>query len=279
MAWYIPYTKQSVTEYDEFLETSRPTLASSLMRLLLVVIFRLLLLGVGGSLSFISGVAIAHFFPAKNPQMPLVEKALRRSLTQTIADLKRQYTNTSGPVTPLTPLQRQNLQAQLTQLQSQLQNLRDRTAALETEIMGSSSKINIEARLEIVSEQLDPNNSGWDRRPPTFMVTLPSDILFPGDKTTLNPNQQAILDSIISEMSSCEGSTVRIAAHTDNVGDAQDNLLLSLQRAQVVKQYLAAGKGDKYRWYAIGYGETRPLVGNDTDSKRQRNRRLEISID
>jgi len=279
LAWYIPYSKQSVTEYDEFLETSRPTLASSLMRLLLVVIFRLLLLGVGGSLSFISGVAIAHFFPAKNPQMPLVEKALRRSLTQTIADLKRQYTNTSGPVTPLTPLQRQNLQAQLTQLQSQLQNLRDRTAALETEIMGSSSKLNIEARLEIVSEQLDPNNSGWDRRPPTFMVTLPSDILFPGDQTTLNPNQQAILDSIISEISSDKGSTVRIAAHTDNVGDAQDNLLLSLQRAQVVKQYLVAAKGDKYRWIAIGYGESRPLVGNDTDSFRQRNRRLEISID
>ena len=249
------------------------------MRLLLVVIFRLLLLGVGGSLSFISGVALAHFYPAKNPQMPLVEKALRRSFTQALADLKRSLTNTSGPVEPLTLLQRQNLQAQLTQLQSQLQNLRDRTAALETEIMGSSSQLSIEARLEILSEQLDPNNSGWDRRPPTFMVTLPSDILFPEDQTTLNPNQQVILDSIISEMSSYKGATVRIAAHTDNVGDAQDNLLLTLQRAQVVKQYLAAEMGDNYRWIAIGYGEIRPLVGNDTDSKRQRNRRLEISID
>ena len=249
------------------------------MRLLLVVIFRLLLLGVGGSFAFISGVAIAHFYPAENPKMPLVEKVLRRSFLQAMADLKRQYTNTSGSVTPLTPLQRQNLLAQLTGLQSQLQDLRDRTAALETEIMGSSSKQNIETRLEIISEQLDPNNSGWDRRPPTFMVTLPSDILFPEDQTTLNPNQQVILDSIISEMSSYKGSTVRIAAHTDNVGDAQDNLQLSLQRAQVVKQYLAAALGDKYRWIAIGYGESRPLVGNDTDSKRQRNRRLEISID
>ncbi|MGK7902562.1 MAG: OmpA family protein [Hormoscilla sp.] len=267
-----------MTEYDEILETSRPTLASSLMRLLLVVILRLLLLGVGGSFSFISGVVWAHFYPAKNAKMPLVEKVQRRSLTQTIADLKRQLSNTSGHVT-LTPLQRQNLQAQLTQLQSQLQNLRDRTAALETEIMGSSSKLSIEARLEIVSEQLDPNNSGLYRRPPTFMAILPSDIFFPGDQTTLNPNQQAILDSIISEMSPYEGSTVRIAAHTDNVGDAQDNLLLSLQRAQVVKQYLAAAKGDKYRWYAIGYGESRPQVGNDTDSKRQLNRRLEIYID
>lgn len=214
--------------------------------------------------------------------MPLVEKVLRRSLTQTIADLKRQYTNTSGPRAPLTPLQRQIFQAQLTELQSQLLDLRDRTGALETEIMGSSSQLSIdsiEARLEILSDQLDPNNSGWDRRPPVFRVTLSSDILFPGDQTTLNRDRQVILDSVISKMSSYEGSTVRISAHTDNVGDAQDNLQLSLQRARVVKQYLAAEMGDNYRWIAIGYGESRPLVGNDTDRKRQRNRRIKISID
>ncbi|NEQ62983.1 MAG: OmpA family protein, partial [Moorea sp. SIO4A1] len=33
---------------------------------------------------------------------------------------------------------------------------------------------------------------------------------------------------------------------------------------------------DPYRWLIIGYGETRPLVANDTEVNQQRNRRVEI---
>ncbi|NET35381.1 MAG: OmpA family protein, partial [Cyanothece sp. SIO1E1] len=113
----------------------------------------------------------------------------------------------------------------------------------------------------------------------TLMVTLPSDILFKPQQNQLRPETQVILDSIVNDLRNYPESTIRIAAHTDNKNDFVGSRSQSFQQAEAVQNYLTDALGNTYNWFVVGYGQTRPLSDNDTETNRQRNRRIEIAID
>ena len=71
---------------------------------------------------------------------------------------------------------------------------------------------------------------------------------------------------------------LKLAGHTDNVGDDAKNMILSNQRAAAVKKYLVnrGASGDKI--VVEYYGETRPIADNATPEGRQKNRRVEMTI-
>ena len=72
---------------------------------------------------------------------------------------------------------------------------------------------------------------------------------------------------------------VEIAGHTDDVGDANFNLRLSLLRANAVRSYLVSKGIVASRMSTKGYGESRPLVSNDDEiGGREINRRVELKI-
>jgi outer membrane protein OmpA-like peptidoglycan-associated protein len=71
---------------------------------------------------------------------------------------------------------------------------------------------------------------------------------------------------------------VEISAHTDNVGSDVYNLKLSDRRAQSVVRYLTEKGANASNLIAKGYGESKPLVANDTDENKAKNRRVEMSI-
>lgn len=69
---------------------------------------------------------------------------------------------------------------------------------------------------------------------------------------------------------------VEISGHTDNVGDAAKNQLLSEQRASSVRDFLIA-EGCPAQLLSIkGYGATQPTVPNTTPENRAKNRRVEL---
>ena len=71
---------------------------------------------------------------------------------------------------------------------------------------------------------------------------------------------------------------VELAGHTDDVGNANYNLKLSSDRAEVVRQALIANGIEENRLTAKGYGATKPLWPNDSDEHRALNRRTEMII-
>jgi outer membrane protein OmpA-like peptidoglycan-associated protein len=71
---------------------------------------------------------------------------------------------------------------------------------------------------------------------------------------------------------------ILIEGHTDNVGDETALIDLSLQRAEAIRNYLVNKGIEKGRMQVSGLGATRPLVQNTSESGRERNRRVEISI-
>ncbi len=71
---------------------------------------------------------------------------------------------------------------------------------------------------------------------------------------------------------------LRIAGHTDNVGDDARNLELSRKRAEAVRDYIA-GRGVSYSNMIVEYyGETMPIYDNSTADGRKKNRRVEFEI-
>lgn len=87
-----------------------------------------------------------------------------------------------------------------------------------------------------------------------------------------------LLDRIAELMLNRPHLKLIVAGHTDDVGTAEDNELLSMRRAGEVKQYLCS-KGvypDSIRVY--GYGESEPVIREATDAARALNRRVEFRI-
>jgi outer membrane protein OmpA-like peptidoglycan-associated protein len=70
---------------------------------------------------------------------------------------------------------------------------------------------------------------------------------------------------------------VLIEGHTDDVGDAKDNLILSNERALFVKSYFQSQKITN-KLYAKGYGEEIPVKPNDSKENRQANRRVVVKV-
>ncbi len=71
---------------------------------------------------------------------------------------------------------------------------------------------------------------------------------------------------------------LEISGHTDNVGVAYANLTLSKQRAEAVKAFLVKEKVPANRLVAQGFGQTKPVADNKTETGRQKNRRVEMKI-
>ena len=69
-----------------------------------------------------------------------------------------------------------------------------------------------------------------------------------------------------------------VVGHTDRVGTDQQNDVLSLQRAERVRQELVRLGVDPNSMSTVGRGEREPLVPTDDEVAQPRNRRVEITV-
>lgn len=101
---------------------------------------------------------------------------------------------------------------------------------------------------------------------------------FESGKAIIKQVSFASLDELAALLIKKKDWKLQISGHTDNVGDAQKNLILSKQRAEAVKTYLI-GKGvDAKRLNTLFFGETQPIATNETAEGRQKNRRVEMTV-
>ncbi|MBK9733685.1 MAG: OmpA family protein [Saprospiraceae bacterium] len=71
---------------------------------------------------------------------------------------------------------------------------------------------------------------------------------------------------------------ITIIGHTDNVGSKDALKLLSEARSAAIKKILVEQGVPSSRVDTAGFGDTRPLGPNDTETNKSRNRRVEIKI-
>ncbi len=101
-------------------------------------------------------------------------------------------------------------------------------------------------------------------------------VLFDFDRDEIKPMAYPLLDNVAEILEKNPVMSVELNGHCDNVGTPAYNMDLSMRRARAVKSYLA-GKGImSNRMATQGFGFTKPVALNGTDTGRALNRRVEI---
>jgi outer membrane protein OmpA-like peptidoglycan-associated protein len=102
---------------------------------------------------------------------------------------------------------------------------------------------------------------------------------FEANSTDLNASIEPKLNYLIAFLQRYPMYRLTVKGHTDSQSDARYNLDLSRKRAATIRKYIVkAGGIAEDRVMAEGYGETRPLVPNDTEENRRTNRRVEFEM-
>jgi len=103
-------------------------------------------------------------------------------------------------------------------------------------------------------------------------------IFFESNKYELKPESQVELDKIVQLLKDNPTLKIQINGHTDNSGNASDNITLSGNRAKSVTSYLTSKGIDPGRLSSKGWGDTQPVAGNATPEGRAQNRRTELKV-
>jgi outer membrane protein OmpA-like peptidoglycan-associated protein/Tol biopolymer transport system component len=118
--------------------------------------------------------------------------------------------------------------------------------------------------------QLDPlNREGFG---------ILNNIYFETGKADLQDKSRTELEKLVQQLKQQATLRIEIAGHTDDIGDAKQNQVLSQKRAQSVVDYLIKAGIAATRIKAVGLGESKPIVPNTSDQNRQLNRRIEWRI-
>lgn len=109
-------------------------------------------------------------------------------------------------------------------------------------------------------------------------LTLNNSVLFDFGKSTLKPEATAEIKNIVNSVEGFKKYSVEIEGHTDSIGSNEANIKLSLDRANSVKDQFVKENISADVITTNGYGETVPLVSNNSEENRKKNRRVNIVI-
>jgi len=101
-------------------------------------------------------------------------------------------------------------------------------------------------------------------------------IHFDFNKAVIQPDSNALLDDIAAALKNFPEWRLRITGHTDSTGDVAYNEVLSMNRANAIKQALVSRGIDAARLETLGMGEKQPVASNETPEGQALNRRVEL---
>lgn len=116
---------------------------------------------------------------------------------------------------------------------------------------------------------------------------LMKQLRFESGEAALKPEGYQVLDELIAYLKTDAGDRlIRVEGHADNqeIGPSlksryRTNWDLSKARAGVVLRYLTEKGGiDSAKLSSTGYGDTKPMASNATETGRQKNRRVDIVL-
>jgi outer membrane protein OmpA-like peptidoglycan-associated protein len=109
------------------------------------------------------------------------------------------------------------------------------------------------------------------------VVTL-GDVLFASGQAQLVEGGRSSLEEVVDLLQTEPDKKIRVEGHTDSMGDADANLLLSEQRAQAVREALVSLGVASESVSALGMGEDFPIASNEDEDGRARNRRVDVIL-
>ncbi|MEM7467120.1 MAG: OmpA family protein [Pseudomonadota bacterium] len=118
--------------------------------------------------------------------------------------------------------------------------------------------------------------------PPASLIPSPSTdfaaVLFANNSASLSQTGKLALEPLVSRWKYSPAYHFHLSGHADANGSANDNLVLSQQRALAVKTYLIDSGVPPNRIHAHAYGESRAAVNIREDEALVFDRRVAISV-
>jgi outer membrane protein OmpA-like peptidoglycan-associated protein len=111
-----------------------------------------------------------------------------------------------------------------------------------------------------------------------IVLNMPSNVTFDKDQSDVKPAFYETLNSVAIVLQEYNQTLVDVVGHTDSDGSAEYNLELSRERAGSVARYLTSQQLDPNRFSVDGRGKMQPIASNATPAGKQKNRRVEITI-
>ena len=107
---------------------------------------------------------------------------------------------------------------------------------------------------------------------------MPGNITFDVNQSSIKPSFSNTLESVALVLKEFDKTIIQIEGHTDSTGSRDYNQLLSERRAGSVRDFLLNQGIAPKRTRATGYGPRYPIASNDTESGREQNRRVELTL-
>jgi outer membrane protein OmpA-like peptidoglycan-associated protein len=114
--------------------------------------------------------------------------------------------------------------------------------------------------------------------PPVHKRIILRGVHFDFDKSAIREDSRPVLDEAVEVLKENPNVRISVEGHTDNVGSDLYNEKLSVRRAEAVFRYLVNHGIAPERMEVVGYGESRPVADNATESGRAQNRRVELHV-
>lgn len=111
-----------------------------------------------------------------------------------------------------------------------------------------------------------------------ILLNFPADLTFDFNQDAVKSQFVPTLQQVAGVLGEYPQTTIDVYGHADSVGSDQYNQQLSERRAMAVASILGQGGVIRQRLQTQGYGESRPVADNGTDTGRARNRRVEVYI-
>jgi len=105
-----------------------------------------------------------------------------------------------------------------------------------------------------------------------------SSVVFLPASANLTEYSKGLVIKIAALMKKYPDTKLKISGHTDSLGQENDNLELSRNRAAICLLLIAKQGIDKGRMSSDGFGETKPIAENKSKAGRQKNRRVEFEL-
>jgi chemotaxis protein MotB len=185
-------------------------------------------------------------------------------------------------------LEKQNAETEIASLNDRLAQLRQQTADVSAQKDAEIQRLKgtYESLVKDLKDEIEKGEIKVTQIRDRLTVNLVEKILFDSGKAEVKAQGKEILKKVGNILKDVEDKDIRIEGYTDNVpiGGAlrqkfPTNWELSTQRATNVLRFLQDEGGvDGTRLAAVGYGEFRPIAGNDTPEGKAQNRRIEIVL-
>jgi outer membrane protein OmpA-like peptidoglycan-associated protein len=185
--------------------------------------------------------------------------------------------------------QNQALDQENAENEMRLAEMAEEMAALDERLGGATAeraalvqRLEAQARVKEQFEQVEKMFSASEARvfrEGNNIILRLTGLTFDSGQSQIKPESFDLLAKVERAIDVFPRSELIIEGHTDSFGGDDANQKLSQERAESVQQYMInAMRIPTYRLIATGYGETRPVASNETESGRERNRRIDIVI-